>query len=95
VSRDTNAPGPAGPTERERDRNDGSARIAREASPEVQLAREFLEEIAGRPEPWSKLLLPWAAARGVTVDQLKALQREVIRQRVFGAMARYQPRRRA
>jgi hypothetical protein len=58
----------------------------------ADLAAEFLAEIADRPEPWQQLVLPWAADRGVTVEELKTLQREVIRQRIFGAVARHRPR---
>ena len=58
--------------------HDNAGAVARD------LAEMFLGDVAGRPEPWQQLLLPWAADHGVTVNQMKGLQREIVRQRVFG-----------
>jgi hypothetical protein len=93
VSRDSNARGQATAGAKDSDGSDSLSRATAARGPD-DLAAEFLEAIVGRPETWQELLLPWAADHGVTVDQLKALQREIIRQRVFGAVKSHRSRRR-
>lgn len=51
------------------------------------LARDFLRQTGGRPEPWPALFTTWAEARGLGDREARDVRREVVRARVFHAAA--------
>lgn len=51
------------------------------------IARDFLRETAGRPEPWPVAFTSWATARGLGAREAQDVRREAIRLRVFHAAA--------
>jgi hypothetical protein len=93
VPRDSNGRGSPTAAAEHDEQSDRVPRVRVTPGPD-ELAREFLDDIAGRAEPWPALALAWACRRGLTVLELKALQRQIIRQRVFGAVERHARRRR-
>src|SRR5437899_3071832 len=52
--------------------------------PVDDLAREFVDAIAGRPEPWADLFQTWARDRELSAAEQRDVRVAILRRRSFG-----------